>query len=146
MPEESPQNSSGSLETSKDSGVSSEGKFSNPPGENTVEQNNQKSQMVTNQNSQNNKKYDLGVLFVHGIGNQEEGQTFDAMYDSIKDELSSDCDISFRQISRNTSEASGTVSRAGESKKILFRESHWNQSSDDEYNKLNLRDFGGETV
>lgn len=120
MAEELSQDSLRPQDTSQDSGVSSKGQLSNPTGENTATQNKQKSQVVTKHNNQNNKKYDLGVLFVHGIGNQEEGQTFEAMYDSIKDELSSDRNISFSQISRNTSEASGTVSRAGESKKFYF--------------------------
>ena len=76
MAEELSQDSSKHQEASKDSGVSSEGQLSNPTGENTVEQNNQKSQAVTKQNNQNNKKYDLGVLFVHGIGFQERGDVF----------------------------------------------------------------------
>lgn len=141
MAEESPQNSSRPQETSQDSGVSSEGQLSNPTGGSVAVQSNQNSQAPTTQNNQNNKKYDLGVLFVHGIGNQQAGQTFDAMYDSIKDELISDGSISFSQSSKSKSEASGTVSLAGKSKKILFRESHWNLDSDDEYNKLNLKYF-----
>lgn len=148
MAEELSQDSSRPQETLQDSGVSSEGQFSNLTGENNAAQSNPKSQASTTQNNQNNKKYDLGVLFVHGIGNQQAGQTFDAMYDSIKDELISDGSISFIQSSKNKSEASGTVSLEGESKKILFRESHWNldsddenKASDDENNKFVLKYF-----
>ena len=44
MAEDLPQDSSRPQETSQDSGVSSERQLSNPTGENTVEQNNQKSE------------------------------------------------------------------------------------------------------
>lgn len=138
MAENWPQDSSGSQETSQDSGVSSEEQMSNSTGKIATVQSKQNSQAPTTQNNQNNKKYDLGVLFVHGIGNQQAGQTFDAMYDSIKDELISDGSISFSQSSKNKSEAFGTVSLAGKSKKILFRESHWNQDSGDEHNEFSL--------
>jgi len=87
MTEDLSQNSSGSQDTSQDSGVSSEGQLSNPTGENTAAQNNQKSQTVTNQNSQGSKKYDLGVLFVHGIGFQKPGDTFKTMFWPIKDKV-----------------------------------------------------------
>ena len=87
MAEELSQDSSKPQETSQDSGVSSEGQLSSPTGENTAAQNSQKSQAVTNQNSQSNKKYDLGVLFVHGIGKQKPGDTFETMFWPIKNTL-----------------------------------------------------------
>lgn len=141
MTEELSQDSSRPQETSKDSGVSSEVQLSNSTGKSVAVQSNQKSQAVTKQNNQNNKKYDLGVLFVHGIGNQQAGQTFDAMYDSIKDELMSDGITSYSQSSKNKSEASGTISLAGMSKKILFREAHWNLDSDDNHYEFILKYF-----
>lgn len=87
MAEDMPQDSSRPQETSQDSGVSSEGKLSNPTGENTAVQSNQKPQVPTTQNNQNNKKYDLGVLFVHGIGKQKPGDTFETMFWPIKNKL-----------------------------------------------------------
>ncbi|WP_294627452.1 hypothetical protein, partial [uncultured Rothia sp.] len=79
MAEELPQNSSRPQATSQDSGVSSEGQLSNSTGKSATVQSNQNSQAPTTQNNKNNKKYDLGVLFVHGIGTQKPGDTFNAM-------------------------------------------------------------------
>lgn len=87
MAENWPQDSSGSQETSQDSGVSYEGQLFNPTGENTIVQSNQNSQVPTTQNNQNNKKYDLGVLFVHGIGFQNPGDTFKTIFWPIKERL-----------------------------------------------------------
>ena len=87
MTEELSQDSSRPQETSKDSGVSSEGQLFNPTAENTAAQNKQTSQAPTIQNNQNNKKYDLGVLFVHGIGKQKPGDTFETMFWPIKNKL-----------------------------------------------------------
>ena len=105
MAEELSQNSLRPQDTSQDSGVSSEGQLSNPTGENIAAQNKQKSQMVTNQNSPSNKKYDLGVLFVHGIGNQKKGETFKAMYDPIKNELGKDKNLLFIETYKGSTEA-----------------------------------------
>ncbi|WP_141754965.1 hypothetical protein [Rothia sp. HMSC072B04] len=131
MAEELSQDSSRPQETSKESGVSSEEQLSSPTGENTIAQNNQKSQAVTKQNNQNNKKYDLGVLFVHGIGDQQKGDTFKAMYEPIKKELEENKEILFVELNKTIAEARCPVVEMGHSKKnkradVIFRESHWN--------------------
>lgn len=72
MAEDLPQDSSRPQDTSKDSGVIVEVQSSNSTGKSVAVQSNQNSQAPTTQNNQNNKKYDLGVLFVHGIGDQQK--------------------------------------------------------------------------
>lgn len=131
MTEELSQDSSRPQETSKDSGVSSEGRLSNPTGESVAVQSNQNSQASTTQNNQNNKKYDLGVLFVHGIGDQQKGDTFKAMYEPIKKELEENKEILFVELNKTITEARCPVIEMGQSKKnkradVIFRESHWN--------------------
>lgn len=131
MTEELSQDSSRPQETSQDSGVSSEGQLSNPTGENTAAQNSQKSQVVTKHNNQNNKKYDLGVLFVHGIGSQQKGDTFEEMYIPIKNEFNEDKNFLFVEL-----EGDDTVAKCPIIDKrplggngridVIFRESHWN--------------------
>lgn len=131
MAEDSPQDSSKPQETSKGSGVSSRGQLSNPTEENVAVRSNQKSPTATNQNSQSNKKYDLGVLFVHGIGDQQKGDTFEEMYKPIKNEFNEDKNFLFVEL-----EGSDTVAKCpiidkrplGGHKRIdvNFRESHWN--------------------
>lgn len=137
MTEELSQDSSRPQETSQDSGVSSESQLSNSTGKNATVQSNQNSQAPTTQNNKNNKKYDLGVLFVHGIGNHERGETFEAMYDSIKDELASDEDIYYSESNRSASAASGTMKLGGHVKKVLFCESNWDLPSLDGYGENN---------
>lgn len=140
MAEELSQDSSKHHEASKDSGVSSEGQLSNPTGENTVEQNNQKSQTVTKQNNQNNKKYDLGVLFVHGIGFQERGDVFNEIYPAIVNEISSDESVVFEEIPTSSEKESQVrIIRDGKESSILFRESYWHGSEED----LNQTSGGG---
>lgn len=131
MAEESPQNSSKPQETSQDSGVSSEGQSSNPTGENAVVQSNQKSPTVTNQNSQSNKKYDLGVLFVHGIRLQKPGDTFEEMYEPIKEEIRENKEILFIELNKSIAEAECAVVTKGPQSQnkrtnVIFRESNWN--------------------
>lgn len=131
MAEESPQNSSKPQETSQDSGVSSEGQSSNPTGENAVVQSNQKSPTVTNQNSQSNKKYDLGVLFVHGIGLQKPGDTFEEMHEPIKEEIRENKEILFIELNKSIAEAECAVVTKGPQSQnkrtnVIFRESNWN--------------------
>lgn len=133
MAEELPQNSSGSQETSKDSGASSEGQLSNPTGGSAAVQSNQNSQVPTTQNNQNNKKYDLGVLFVHGIGLQKPGDTFEEMYEPIKEEIRENKEILFSELSKSNTEAMCEVvnkGSQGEAKRadVIFRESNWNGS------------------
>ena len=140
MAEELSQDSSKHQEASKDSGVSAEGQLSNPTGENTVEQNNQKSQAVTKQNNQNNKKYDLGVLFVHGIGFQERGDVFNEIYPAIVNEISSDESVVFEEIPTSSEKENQVrIIRDGKESSILFRESYWHGSEED----LNQTSGGG---
>lgn len=148
MAEESPQSSSKPQETSKDSGVSSEGQLSNPTGENTAVQNNQKFQEVTKQNSQGNKKYDLGVLFVHGIGKQKPGDTFETMFWPIKNKLeeilaqnlsSGSTRIIkgyYKATKRNCLKTDTSLTGldvelqdSGNCKNIAFRESYWHEKN-----------------
>ena len=125
MAEDLPQDSSRPQDTSKDSGVIVEVQSSNSTGKSVAVQSNQNSQAPTTQNNQNNKKYDLGVLFVHGIGKQCRGETFKGMYYPIIDELKSQ-NISVNEVSINDNSAITVVSRDNLSKSILFQESHWN--------------------
>lgn len=142
MAEDLPQDSSRPQETSQDSGVSSERQLSNPTGENTVEQNNQKSQTVTNQNSQSNKKYDLGVLFVHGIGFQKPGDTFKTMYEPIKEKIDSQESVSFKEISINSPlSRSAKISTDSTDINVVFRESYWHDYPSRKSLKLRLREF-----
>lgn len=133
MIEESPQDSSKPQETSKDSGASPEGQSSNQTGGSVAVQSNQNSQAPTTQNNQNNKKYDLGVLFVHGIGNQQKGDTFKAMYDPIKDELDKDKNLLFVEIYKGNADARCSLvdirpSKSNKKTNIIFRESNWHAS------------------
>lgn len=142
MAEDMPQDSSRPQETSQDSGVSSEGKLSNPTGENTAVQSNQKPQVPTTQNNQNNKKYDLGVLFVHGIGNQKSGDTFSAIYPSIRDEFNSDSYLKYREVSRPSNgptEAVGEIYYGNIVKNVIFRESNWNKNYSNPVNTVSKR-------
>ena len=130
MAEEPRQNSSRLQETSPDSGSSSKGQLSNPAGENVAAQSNQESQPSGSQNNQNNKKYDLGVLFVHGIGNQKSGDTFSAIYPSIRDEFNSDSYLKYREVSRpsnGSTEAVGKIYSGNIVKNVIFRELNWNK-------------------
>lgn len=119
MAEESPQNSSRPQVTSQDSGVSSEGQLSNSTGKS-----------ATVQNNQSNKKYDLGVLFVHGIGGQKKGETFKAIYPSIRDEFNSNRLFKYKELSKLSDESvevTGEISDGNVIKNVIFRESNWNK-------------------
>lgn len=141
MAEDMPQDSSRPQDTSQDSGVSSEGQLSNPAGESAAAQSNQKPQAVTKQNNQNNKKYDLGVLFVHGIGSQMPGETLNAIYPKIKDEFMANGSLRYndtQQVSK-TSAIDATIynQHDGSNKNIAFRESHWNNLS----NEVDIKNY-----
>lgn len=125
MAEELPQNPSGSQEATKQSRAIVEEQPVTQPTETNIGENIQDSQAQVNQLSQSNKKHDLGVLFVHGIGKQCRGDTFKGMYYPIIDELKSQ-NISLNEISINDNSAITIVSRDNSSKSILFQESHWN--------------------
>lgn len=140
MADEPRQNSSRSQETSPDSGVSSEGQLSNLMGKNSAAQSNQKPQAQTKQNNQNNKKYDLGILFVHGIGFQERGDVFNEIYPAIANEISSDESAVFEEIPASSEkEKQVRIIRDGKESSILFRESYWHGSEED----LNQASGGG---
>lgn len=146
MAEELSQDSSRPQETSQDSGVSSEGQSSSPTGENTAAQNNQKSQAVTQQNNQNNKKYDLGVLFVHGIGLQKPGDTFKAMYGPVKEEIEENKEILFVELSKSITEAECAVVTKGsqsqnERADVIFRESNWNGQGGGNVNFASCKEY-----
>lgn len=132
MAEELSQDSSKPQETSKDSGVSSDGQFPNPTAENVAVNSNQKSQTVTKQNSQSNKKYDLGVLFVHGIGFQNQGDTFKAIYPSIKNEFESNGAYKYKEVvlsNNDAPEIEAKITCDGQVKDVFFCESNWHGSS-----------------
>lgn len=132
MAEELSQDSSGSQETSQDSGVISEEQLFNLTGENNAAQSNQNSQVLTAQNNQNNKKYDLGVLFVHGIGFQNPGDTFRAIYPSIKNEFESNENYKYKEVvlSNNSApEIEAKITYDGQVKDVFFCESNWHSPS-----------------
>lgn len=142
MAEDLPQDSSKPQETSPDSGVSSEGQLSNLMGKNSEVQSNQKPQAQTKQNNQNNKKYDLGVLFVHGIGSQQKGDTFKAIYPSIRDEFNSNGRFKYRELSKISDESFeviGEISDGKSTKKVIFRESNWNKKYSSPVNMVSKR-------
>ena len=148
MAEELPQDSLGPQETSQDSGVSSEAQLSNTTGGNTVGQSKQNSQSLTTQSNQNNKKYDLGVLFVHGIGKQKPGDTFETMFWPIKNKLeeilaqnlsSGSTRIIkgyYKATKRNCLKTDTSLTGldvelqdSGNCKNIAFRESYWHEKN-----------------
>lgn len=129
MAEDMLQDSSGSQKTSQDSGVIAGVQSSNSTGKS-----------ATVQNNQSNKKYDLGVLFVHGIGNQQKGDTFKAIYPSIRDEFNSSGRFKYRELSKISDESFeviGEISDGKSTKKVIFRESNWNAESLNHANEIN---------
>lgn len=133
MTEDMPQDSSRPQEAPKDSGVSSKGQLSNPAGEYVTVQSNQESQPPGSHNNQNNKKYDLGVLFVHGIGNQKPGDTFKDIYKPLKEEIEENKEILFIELNKSITEAECAVDTKGPQSQnkranVIFRESNWNGS------------------
>lgn len=125
MAEESPQNSSGYQEASEGPDVNAGARTVNSVEDTAVAQGSQSGQAHA---SQKNKKYDLGVLFVHGIGFQEPGETINAIYPSIKNEFKlrdiyqySDSIV----LNDGTPEAEAQIKYDGKVKNVLFRESNW---------------------
>ncbi|WP_314938577.1 hypothetical protein [Rothia mucilaginosa] len=126
MTEELSQDSLRPHEASKDSGAITEGQVSNTTEENALAQSNQNSQLLTAQSNQNNKKYDLGILFVHGIGFQEQGDVFNEIYPAIVNEISLDESVVFEEIPLSSEkEKQVRIIRDGKDSSILFRESYW---------------------
>lgn len=143
MAEELPQNSSGSQVASKDSGVIAGVQSSNSTGKS-----------ATVQNNQSNKKYDLGVLFVHGIGKQKPGDTFETMFWPIKNKLEEILaqNLSngstriikgyYKSIKRNCLKTNTSLTGLdvelqdlGNCKNVAFRESYWHEKN------INKRDM-----
>lgn len=142
MAEELSQDSSKPQETSQDSGVIAEVQMSNSTGKTATAQSNPKSQASTTQNNQNNKKYDLGVLFVHGIGFQKPGDTFKTMYEPIKEKIDLQENVSFKEISINSLlSRSVKISTDSTDINVIFRESYWHDYPSKNSLKLKLGEF-----
>ena len=127
MAEESPQNSSGYQEASEGPDVNAGEQTVNSAEDTAVAQEGQRNRVHANQK---NKKYDLGVLFVHGIGNQKSGKPFEQMFWPIKKEFKSSNKAGFREIYSRATNISQEVEilKGGSSRKVLFSESLWNNN------------------
>lgn len=74
----------------------------------------------------NTKKYDLGVLFVHGIGDQKPGETLKSMYEPIKENFESNQNFYFKEVACNkTGSRTAVISNNVSTKNVIFRESYW---------------------
>ena len=74
----------------------------------------------------NTKKYDLGVLFVHGIGDQKPGETLKSMYEPIKENFESNQNFHFKEVACNkTGSRTAVISNNVSTKNVIFRESYW---------------------
>lgn len=125
MTEELSQDSSKHQETSESPDVNAGEQTVNSVEDTAVARGSQRNQAYTNQ-----KKYDLGVLFVHGIGVQRPGDTLNAIYPKIKDEFMADGSLKYNDM-QQASKASAIDATIydrhdGSNKNITFRESHWN--------------------
>lgn len=83
---------------------------------------------LNNKNKVSGKEYDLGVLFVHGIGFQKPGETFNAMYPSIKNEFMLSGNYQYRDsivLNDDVPEAKAQIEYDGKVKNVLFCESNW---------------------
>lgn len=127
MAEESPQDSSKHQEMSGSPDVNAGEQTVNSVEDIEVAQGSQGNRTRTN-----HKKYDLGVLFVHGIGFQKPGDTFNAIYPSIKNEFNSNRNYEYSDLMRGTKsnpEVESNITYNGITKKILFRESNWHRGN-----------------
>lgn len=125
MTEELSQDSSRYQETSEGLDVNAGEQAVNSVEDTAVARGSQRKQAHTNK-----KKYDLGVLFVHGIGNQKSGKTFKQMFWPIKEEFKSSNKAGFREIYSRATNISQEVEilKGGLSRKALFSESLWNNN------------------
>lgn len=128
MAEDSPQNSSGYQERSEgpNPDVNAGEQMGNSAEDSAVAQGSQGNRTHTN-----NKKYDLGVLFVHGIGIQKPGDTFKEMYKPLKEEIGENKEILFIELNKSIAEAECAVVTKGPQSQnkrtnVIFRESNWN--------------------
>lgn len=83
---------------------------------------------INNKNKVSGMEYDLGVLFVHGIGFQKPGETFNAMYPSIKNEFMLSGNYRYRDsivLNDDVPEAKAQIEYDGKVKNVLFCESNW---------------------
>lgn len=129
MAEESPQNSSEYQETSEGPDVNAGAQTVNSAEDTAVAQGNQSNQAHA---SQKNKKYDLGVLFVHGIGFQDRGDTFKAIYPSIKNEFESNEAYRYKEVvlsNNGVPKIEAKITCDGQVKDVFFCESNWHGSS-----------------
>lgn len=80
----------------------------------------------------NTKKYDLGVLFVHGIGDQKPGETLKSMYEPIKENFESNQNFYFKEVGFNkTDSRTAVISNNVSTKNIIFRESYWHGKTEE---------------
>lgn len=126
MTEELSQDSSKHQETSEGPDVNAGARTVNSGEDTAVAQGSQSDQVHA---SQKNKKYDLGVLFVHGIGSQEPGETFNDIYPSIKNEFKLRDIYQYRDsivLNDGVPEAEAQIEYDGKVENVLLRESNWN--------------------
>lgn len=72
------------------------------------------------------KKYDLGVLFVHGIGDQKPGETLKSMYEPIKESFETNQNFHFKEMGSNKNDSrTAVISNNVSTKNVIFRESYW---------------------
>ena len=72
------------------------------------------------------KKYDLGVLFVHGIGDQKPGETLKSMYEPIKESFETNQNFHFKEVGSNKDGSrTAVISNNVSAKNVIFRESYW---------------------
>lgn len=135
MAEELPQDSLKHQEASEGPDVNAGEQTVNSVEDTAVARGSQRNQAHTNQ-----KKYDLGVLFVHGIGFQKPGDTFKTMYEPIKEKIDSQESVSFKEISINSPlSRSAKISTDSTDINVVFRESYWHDYP--KSLKLRLREF-----
>lgn len=80
----------------------------------------------TNSVKSSAKKYDLGVLFVHGIGDQKPGETLKSMYEPIKESFKTNQNFHFKEVGSNKNDSrSAVISNNISTKNVIFRESYW---------------------
>lgn len=120
MAEDLPLDSSGHQERLEgpDPDVNAGEQMGNSAEDSAVEQGSQVKRTRTN-----HKKYDLGVLFVHGIGFQKPGDTFNAIYPSIKNEFNSNGNYRYSDLmlgTKNNPEVESNIKYNGITKKYFF--------------------------
>lgn len=134
MAEESPQNSSESQNTLEESDVIAEEQQPISIEGTTNARGLQSSQgNLSSSNQVIDKDYDLGILLVHGIGFQEQGDTIEAIYPSIIDELESDESIAYEIIDckKNVDDRCMKIIHEDKEGDVVFRELYWHRKEID---------------